>query len=222
MKNFYNMMLAAALTVVVHVAHAESNPAIELSRMMKRMYSYPVREFEYGENPSTGRLDAVRNCTMLRAFFDAPILQQAKGIKKCSFEYSRFAPYEDGTPMEETVTADGMNLPPPIPFIQSIKVSGDQAQIDILFGAADAPKGKLPNARDNQGRVVFYLKQLTQGWRIVNKLSFKRWPLKLDGEYSDCRMVSSDYHFALIPHTAADLAFLPPACQKLEQQALTK
>ncbi len=111
---------------------------------------------------------------------------------------------------------------PPIPFIQSIKVSGDQAQIDILFGAADAPKGKVPNARDNRGRVVFYLKQLPQGWRIVNKLEFRRWPLKLDGESADCNFASLSYHFALEPRTAADLTFLPPACQKLERQTLPK
>jgi hypothetical protein len=214
MKDFHRQSGALALMGMSFFANAESSPAIELAQMMKRMYSYSVHEFEYGRSPVTKRYDAVKNCAMLRTFFELPMLKVSDDIKQCGFEHSRFAPDAGGAPIEELVNEN--NDKPPVAFIQSIKVSGDQAQIDILFGAAGAPKGKVPNALDNRGRVVFYVKQLPQGWRIVNKLEFRQWPLKLDGEGADCKFASLSYHFILAPRTAADLAFLPPACQKLE------
>lgn len=222
MRIFSILTSALSLLLAAPFIHAETNRTLELAQMIKKMYSYSVHEFEYGRNPATDRYDPIKNCAMLRSYFDEAMLTQTNGVKKCEFDHSRFAPDEDGTPMEEVVTADGMNLPPPVPFIQSIKVNGEQAQVDILFGTADAPKGKLPDARKNQGRVVFYFKKKSLGWRVVNKLSFKKWPLKLADENSDCRMVRSDYHFAVEPSTTSDLAVLPIACQKLERPALHK
>lgn len=221
MKHLNKLMCALTL-LMVQVAHADANPAIAVGQMVRQMYSYSVHEFEFGRNPTTNRYDAVRNCALLRTFFDPSMLKEAHGAQKCEFDHSRFAPDFDGTPIEEVVTADGMNLPPPIPFIQSIKVNGDQAQVDILFGSAGAPKGKLPDTHQNSGRVVFFLKSLPQGWRIVNKLSFRKWPLNLVGENSDCRLASLDFQYALEPRTEFDLAYLPPACQKLMQPNLPK
>lgn len=220
MKPFTKLMCLGALLMLSAMAHSETNPALVLAHMMKRMYAYPTPVFEYGVSPITGKYDAIGNCAMLRTFFDAPMLMPSHGPSKCEFDHSRFPPDITGTPVEQLVHDN--DDAPPIPFIQSIKVSGDEAQIDLLFGAADAPTGKVPDARTNRGRVVFFLKKLPQGWRIANKLSFRRWPLKLDGENSDCRLASIDFQFALEPRTSSDLAWLPPACQTLMGPQLPK
>lgn len=212
-----SLKCALASLLIVPLAHAEANPAIAIGQMLKRMYAYPVDMFDYGE--FDGRRNDKKSCALARQFFDGPILNKFD-TPDCRYKQSRFPPDPAGTPVEQLVNENGDAAP--IPFIQSIKVNGNQAQVDILFGSADAPKGKLPDTHQNNGRVVFFLKSLPQGWRIVNKLSFRKWPLNLDGENSDCRLASLDFQYALEPRTEFDLAYLPPACQKLMQPNLPK
>lgn len=213
MSTFTQAMRAIALAVMAQTAHADAGPTAELGALVQRMYTYTVHEFEFGRNPATGRYDARRNCALLRTFFAPPMLGQTHGPDRCEFEHSRFPPDAAGTPVEQLVSE--YDDKPPVPFIQTIRVSGDQAQVELLFGAADAPKGQRPDARRNQGRVVFFCQRGPQGWRIVNKLSFRTWPLVLKDEGADCRYASLAVGFALAPRTPAELAPLPPACRAL-------
>jgi hypothetical protein len=217
MRVFNKLISYAALVLLSHFSHAESAPAQDLGKMVKSMYSYSVDMFEYGE--FDGRRNDKKSCAQAQQFFYGPILKDL-GTPNCRYKHSRFPPDITGTPVEQLVNEN--NDLPPIPFIQSIKVKDEQAQIDILFGAADAPKGKAPDIHKNNGRVVFFWKKLPQGWRIVNKLSFRKWPLKLDGENSDCRLASIDFQFAIEPRTESDLAYLPPECQKLLRPQLPR
>jgi hypothetical protein len=220
MKISDKLIYIASLLGAMQIAQAvETSPVIELGSMMKKMYSYSVNEFEYGRSPITHKYDAIGNCALLRTFFDVSMLNTSHDLAKCTFDHSRFAPALDGTPVEDAVTADGGNSPPPVPFIQSIKVNEGTAQIDILFGDAGNGKRRLPNVSENKGRVIFFLRKSPAGWLIVNKLSFKVWPLPLNAENSDCRMASAEYQFALEPH-AAELVPLPAACQMLERSHL--
>ena len=207
--------VAVLLVAYFYPASAQATTAAEeIGAMVKKMYAYPVNVFEYGE--FNGRRNDSKACALARQFFVSAMLVDG-GKPNCRYKGSRFAPDAGGTPMEEVVTADGMDLPPPIPFVQTIKVQEDEAQVDILFGDAQASTHRAPSLRRNKGRVVFFLRKRPSGWRITNKLSFRIWPLLLDGENSDCRMASIKYEFALKPQALSELSPLPPACQTVEK-----
>lgn len=206
-------MIAPSIWSGLAIASQSSTESV-IRDLMASMYSYRVKTFEYGRDSATNKYNPEANCTLLKSYFDPAMLSHPNGEDKCKLTHSRFAPGPDGTPMEEVVTADGADDLPPRPDIQSIRVAGNQAQVDIVFVDAH-DKNTQKHAKDiTRGRVIFFLDQKPEGWRIVNKLSFSQWPLQLGGENSDCRLAHSKFHFAIQPQNEAYLSVLPAACQK--------
>jgi len=182
-----------------------------IEKFIADLFTYRISNFEFGE--FNGRRDDRKSCQLVRNYFYGAIISNHESLS-CRYHHSRFAPGPDGTPMEEVVTADGADDPPPRPVIQSIKVTGNQAQVDIIFIDANDINAHSRATGANRGRVIFFLEKLPQGWRIVNKLTFSQWPLELSGENSDCRMAHSKFNFAIRPKSDAYLLVLPKACQK--------
>ena len=206
-------MIAPSIWSGLAIASQSSTESV-IRDLMASMYSHRVKTFEYGRDSATNKYNPEANCTLLKSYFDPAMLSHPNGEDKCELTHSRFAPTPDGTPMEEVVTSDGADNPPPRPVIQSIKISEDKAQVDIIFIDANEKISPSQTRYHNRGRAVFFLEQKPQGWRIANKLSFSQWPLELSGKNSDCRESQRNFLFAIRPQNEAYLLVLPKVCQK--------
>ena len=133
----------------------------EVKLLMTKMYSYSIDTFEFGR--FNRKYDPVQGCKLLSHFFDVSLLVPNERKEPCELG-GRYAVGSSELlgDMRDTYLPTKISIP---------VVEGDVAAVEIVTDLRHLP---LP---EDVGRIVFFLKKKNVGWRIVNSLFFKNWPI---------------------------------------------
>lgn len=201
------LVCLALVQAVAHGAEARSPEAKEIEQFVKALYSYPISKFEFPKQVN-GSSDFDKSCELLRSFLDVKLTERSEGRSCRLATRSLVESYFRYPSAEQDDMGDINKVKKPFKYkIETIKADSNNGVAKVFIPQNDWGV---------DSRIVYFLSKTDRGWRIVNLLAYRVWPLDLKGERSDCRDQSRHYYFAQPPASEAYLEDLPRPCRTLE------
>lgn len=165
-KQLKYWLFAAVLLMSIGsgLANTLSLEQISVKKLMQKMHSYKVENFEFAE--FDGNHDKAKQCKLMEAFFVSSLLTPKNSKRLCN-SFERY-PSADSILLGEQ---SGLVLPVQI---GTPTVDGDTAAVEVISDLRKIdPVGGV-------GRVVYFLHKTGEVWRIENAVYFDHWPFKPD------------------------------------------
>lgn len=132
-----------------------------VKQLMSKMYAYSIDTFEFGQ--FNGKYDPSRGCKLLSQFFDVSLLIPNERKEPCDLG-GRYAVGSSELLSDMRESHFPTTIGNPV-------IEGDKAAVEIITDLRHLP---LP---EEMGRIVWFLNKTPLGWRIVNGLYFRNWPI---------------------------------------------